>query len=58
MRLSLFTLKEPIPDVQTTSQERKPNPEVMIKDDDLYVRARESDLESLFCQLSGQTEPT
>ena len=31
MRLRLFTPRQPIPDVQTTSQEWKSNPEVIIK---------------------------
>ena len=39
MRLHLLTPKQPIPDVQTTSQEWKPDIEVIIKHDDLYARA-------------------
>ena len=39
MQLRPLTPREPIPDVQTTSQERKPGPEVMIKHDDLNVKA-------------------
>ena len=35
MRLRLFTLTQPIPDVQTTLQEGKPDPEVIIKNNDL-----------------------
>ena len=32
-----------MPDVQPTSQKWKPDPEVIIKHDDLYARAEESD---------------
>ena len=42
MKLRLFTPKQPIPDVQTTSQKWKPDPEVIIKHNDLYARAWES----------------
>ena len=44
MKLRLFTPRQPIPEVQTTSQERKPDPEV-IKHNDPYARARESEFE-------------
>ena len=43
MRLRLFTPRQPIPDVQTTLHEWKPDPEVSIKHDDLYARAWESE---------------
>ena len=43
MRLRLLTLKKPIPDVETTSQDWKPDPEVIIKHDDLYAKAWESE---------------
>ena len=46
MRLQLFTPGQPIPDVQTTSQEWKLDPEVIIKRDDLYAKARESEYET------------
>ena len=39
MTLRSFTPRQPIPDVQTTAQEWKPDPEVIIKHDDLYARA-------------------
>ena len=47
MRLRLITPRQPIPDVQTTSHEWKPDPEVIIKHDDLYARAWESEYETL-----------
>ena len=43
MRLRVITPTQPIPEVQTTSQEWKPDPEVIIKHDDLYARAWESE---------------
>ena len=46
MRLRLFTPRQPIPDVQTTSHEWKPHSEVIIKHDDLYARAWESEYET------------
>ena len=39
MRLRLFTPRQPTSNVQNTSQEQKPNPEIIIKHDDLYARA-------------------
>ena len=36
MRLQPFTPKEPVPDLQTTSHEWKPDPEVIFKNDDLW----------------------
>ena len=41
MRLRVLTPRQPIPDVQATSHEWKPDPEVIIKHDDLYARAWE-----------------
>ena len=46
IRLRLFTPRQPIPDVQLTSHEWKPDPEVIIKHDDLYARAWESEYET------------
>ena len=43
MRLRLFTPRQPILDVQTTSQEWKADPEVIIEHEDLYARAWESE---------------
>ena len=37
--------RQPTPNVQTTSQERKPDPEVVTKRDDLYARAWEFESE-------------
>ena len=37
------SFKQPMPDVKTTSQEGKPDPEVIIKHDNLYARAWECD---------------
>ena len=42
IRLRSFTPRQPIPDVQTTAQEWKRDPKVIIKHDDLYARAWES----------------
>ena len=56
MRLRLFTPRQPIPDVQTTSHEWKPDPEVIIKHDDLYARAWESEYETPIFD-NGQHEP-
>ena len=46
MKLRLFTPRQPTPDVKTTSYEWKPDPEVVIKHDDLYAGARESEYET------------
>ena len=46
MRLQLLTSGQPIPDVQTTSHEWKPEPEVIIRHDDLYTRTWESEYET------------
>ena len=56
MRLRLITPRQPIPDVQTTRQEWKPDPEVIIKHDDLYARAWESEYETPIFD-NGQHEP-
>ena len=55
IRLRLFTPKQPIPDVQTTSQEWKPDPDVIIKYDDLYARAWKSEYE---LPIFDQQRPT
>ena len=41
MRLRQFTPRQPIPDIPATSREWQPDPEVIIKHDDLYARAWE-----------------
>ena len=46
MRLRLFTPRQPLADIQTTSQEWKPDTEVTIKHDDLYAGAWESEYET------------
>ena len=56
MRLRLFTPRRPIPDVKTTSQERKLDAEVIIKHDNLYATAWESEDESPIFD-NGQCEP-
>ena len=56
MSLQLFTPKQPIPDVQTTSHEWKLDPEVIIKHDDLHARAWESEYETPVFD-NGQHEP-
>ena len=48
MRLRLFIPRQPIPGVQTTLQEWKLDPEVIIKHDDLYAKAWESEYETPF----------
>ena len=45
MRLRQFTPRQPIPDIQITPRERKPDPEDIIKRDDLYARAWECEYE-------------
>ena len=54
MRLRSFTARQP--DVQTTSQEWKPDPEVILKHFDLYARAWESEYETPIF-YNGQHEP-
>ena len=39
MRLRQFTPRQPIPDIPVTPREWQPDPEVIIKHDDLYARA-------------------
>ena len=56
MRLRLFTPRQPIPDVQTISQEWKPDPEAIIKHDDVYAGAWESEYETPIFD-NGQLEP-
>ena len=56
MTLRLFMPRQPIPDVQTTSQEWKPDPEVTKMHDDLYARAWESENEIPIFH-NGQHEP-
>ena len=43
MRLQPFTPREPISDVQITSQELKPDREVIVKHDSFYASAWESE---------------
>ena len=57
MRIRSLISGKPKLDVQTTSQEWTHDPEVVLKDDDLYARAVESDFEKpLFDH--GQDEPS
>ena len=56
MKLRFFTPRQPIPDVQTTSNEWKPDPEVIIKHDDLYARAWEAKCETPIFD-NGHHEP-
>ena len=56
MRLRTFTPRQPKPDVQTTSHEWKPDPEVIIKHADLYARAWESEYKRPIFD-NGQHEP-
>ena len=41
MRLRQFTPRQPIPDIPVTPREWQPDPEIIIKHDDLYARAWE-----------------
>ena len=41
MRLRQLTRRQPIPDIPIAPREWQPDPEVLIKHDDLYARARE-----------------
>ena len=52
----LVTLRQAIHDVQTTSHECKPNPEVIIENDGLYARAWESECETPISD-NGQHKP-
>ena len=45
MRLRHFTSRQPIPDTPVTPREWQPDPEVVIKHDDLYARAWECEYE-------------
>ena len=45
MRLHQFRLRQPKPDIQITPREWKPDQEVIIKQDDLYTRAWETEYE-------------
>ena len=56
MRLRLFTPRQPITYVQTTSHQWKPDPEAIIKHDDLYARPRESEYKTPISD-NGQREP-
>ena len=56
LRLPVLTPRQPIPDVQTTSQEWRRDTEVIIKRDDLYARAWESEYETPTFN-NGQREP-
>ena len=56
MRLGLFTPRQPIADIQTTSYEWKLDTQVIIKHDDLYARAWESEYETSIVDY-GQHEP-
>ena len=47
MRLRQFTPRQPIPDIQITPREWKPDPEFITKHDDLYARAWECEYEKL-----------
>ena len=46
MRLRPATPTQPIPDVQTTSQKWNPDPELIIKHDDLYATVWETEYET------------
>ena len=56
MILRLFTPRQPIPDVQPTSQKWILDPEVIVKHDDLYARAWESEYEVPIFD-NGRNEP-
>ena len=49
MRLRQFTPRQPIPDIPVTPHEWQPDPEVIIKHDDLYARAWECEYDKPIC---------
>ena len=54
MRLRQFTTRQPIPDIPVTPREWQPDPEIIIKHDDLYARAWECEYDkSIFDSDSG-----
>ena len=58
MILSPFTPRGSTPNVHTTSQEWKPDPEIIIGHEDLYARAWESDLEiSILTMIKDKPRP-
>ena len=62
MRLRQFTPRQPIPDIATTPCEWQPEPEVVIKHDDLYARAWECEydepiFESNYKNLATPSSP-
>ena len=46
IQLRYFTPQQPVPDVQITSRESKPDPEMGVKHDDLYAGACDCDYET------------
>ena len=62
MRLRQFTPRQPIPDIPITPREWQPDPEVVIKHDDLYARAWECEdgepiFESDYISLATPSSP-
>ena len=59
MRMRLFTPRQPPPDKGMTPQERKTDPELSIKHDDLYGRAWECEYEKpLFDTENNNATPS
>ena len=59
MRLRQFTLRQPKPNIPITPHELQPDPEVVIKHDNLYVRAWECEHEKLIfeCDYNNLVTP-
>ena len=58
MRLRQFTLHQPIPDIPITSRKWQPDPEVVIKPDDLYARAWECEYDEPIFDSDYNNLPT
>ena len=62
MRLRQFTPRQPLPDIPITPREWQPDPQVVIKHDDLYARAWECEyfdpiFDSVYNNLATTTSP-
>ena len=60
MRLRQLTLRQLIPDIPITPRERQPDPEVIIKHDDVYARAWECEYDkpNFDCDYNNLVTPT
>ena len=57
MRLLQFTSRQPVPDVQLTPPEKKPDLAITIIDDDLYARAWECEYEKPIFDIDHDNSP-